>query len=92
MTELAIAEKQASGVQNVDLGSSSTSEKDVPAYGSHEDHIFNDRVTAQYRREVYESAKYEGRHRFDPTYTWTAEEEKRLVRKVNNNACFRSSV
>ena len=25
---------------------------------------------------------YEGRHRYDPTFTWTAEEERKLVRKV----------
>ena len=26
---------------------------------------------------------YEGRHRFDPAFTWQEEEEKKLVRKVS---------
>lgn len=26
---------------------------------------------------------YEGRHRFDPTATWTPEEEKRVIRKTD---------
>lgn len=49
---------------------------------SHE-HVFKDETTAKYWRKVYDEAKYEGRHRFDPNYTWTPEEEKKLVRKVN---------
>ena len=85
MAELAVAEKIVARSQNVDSGSSGTSKKDIPSHGSYDDHIFSDRVTAQYWREVYEKAKYEGRHRFDPTYTWTAE-EKKLVRKVNDSA------
>jgi hypothetical protein len=27
---------------------------------------------------------YEGRHRYDPTFRWQEEEEKKLVRKVGN--------
>jgi len=50
--------------------------------GSTDDHIFTDPVIADYWRKVYEKAKYENRHRFDPSYTWTAEEERKLVRKV----------
>ncbi|TGZ77285.1 MFS general substrate transporter [Ascodesmis nigricans] len=38
---------------------------------------------AEYWRGVYEKAKYEGRHRYDPSYKWTAAEEKRLVRKID---------
>lgn len=82
MAELAIGEKQVPVSQNVDSGSSNTSKKEKPVHGSYEDHVFSDRVTAQYWRDVYEEAKYEGRHRFDPNYTWTAEEERKLVRKV----------
>lgn len=88
MAELAVAEKQVIAVQNIGYVSSTTSKKDIPVYGSYDDHIFNDRVTAEYWREVYENAKYEGRHRFDPTYTWTAEEEKKLVRKVRVLGCL----
>lgn len=33
--------------------------------------------------KVYEPiAKYEGRHRYDPTAEWTEKEEKKLVRRV----------
>jgi hypothetical protein len=46
------------------------------------DHVFSDPKIADYWRAVYEKAQYEGRHRFDPSYTWTPEEEKRLRRKV----------
>jgi hypothetical protein len=27
---------------------------------------------------------YEGRHRYDPSFEWTAKEEKKLVRKVRH--------
>ncbi|KAL2684638.1 hypothetical protein Neosp_005717 [[Neocosmospora] mangrovei] len=46
------------------------------------EHVFSDPQVADRWRKVYENAKYENRHRFDPNYTWTAEEEKRLVRKL----------
>ena len=50
--------------------------------GSSENHVFSDPSTADYWRLKYEKAGYENRHRFDPSYQWTAEEEKKLVRKV----------
>ena len=35
--------------------------------------------------EIYKPIEnYEGRHRFDPTATWSDDEEKRLVRKVSS--------
>jgi sugar phosphate permease len=46
-------------------------------------HIFSDPRVAEYWRGVYEKARYEGRHRFDPAFTWTADEELRLRRKVD---------
>ncbi|KAK0387331.1 hypothetical protein NLU13_5644 [Sarocladium strictum] len=51
--------------------------------GSTDDHVFADPATAEYWRLKYEKAGYENRHRFDPELTWTAEEEKKLVRKVD---------
>jgi hypothetical protein len=51
-------------------------------YGSTEEHIFTDPQTVQYWSGIYEKAHYENRHQFDPNYKWTAEEEKKLVRKV----------
>lgn len=52
-------------------------------YGSSDEHIFKDPVVADLWRGVYENARYENRHRFDPDFQWTAEEEKRLVRKID---------
>lgn len=53
-------------------------------YGSYNNHIFSDPKVAEYWAHVYEKAQYEGRHRFDPTITWSAAEEKRLKRKVGD--------
>jgi hypothetical protein len=52
-------------------------------YGSSDEHVFSDPVTADYWRKVYEQASYENRHRFDPDFKWTAEEEKKLVRRID---------
>lgn len=48
-----------------------------------EQHIFSDPVVAERWRDIYKTANYENRHRFDPTFTWSAEEERRLVRKID---------
>jgi hypothetical protein len=52
--------------------------------GSVEPHVFSNTRRADHWRKVYEDATYEGRHRFDPAFTWTAEEEKVLRRKVGS--------
>ncbi|KAI1610260.1 major facilitator superfamily domain-containing protein [Exophiala viscosa] len=54
-----------------------------PSLGSTPQHPFSTPESAQYWSDVYETAKYEGRHRFDPTCRWSATEEKRLVRKLD---------
>jgi hypothetical protein len=64
---------------NVNSGSSAAS---TNSHGSTEEHVFSNPQTAEHWRGVYEAAHYEGRHRFDPSFTWTAAEEKKLVRKV----------
>lgn len=63
-------------------GSLRNGELVVGDLGSDGNHVFSDPKVAEYWRGVYEKAKYECRHRFDPTATWSAEEEKRLRRKV----------
>ncbi|KAH6681181.1 allantoate permease [Plectosphaerella plurivora] len=50
--------------------------------GSTPDHVFSDPSAADYWRKVYEQAGYENRHRFDPSFQWTADEEKKLIRKL----------
>lgn len=52
-------------------------------YGSNPNHVFADPKIAEYWRGVYEKARYEGRHRFDPDLTWTANEEIALKHKVD---------
>lgn len=54
-------------------------------YGSDSNHVFSDSGVADYWRKVYEDAQYEGRHRFDPEITWSADEEKKLKRKVRTS-------
>ncbi|KAI1213067.1 MFS general substrate transporter [Annulohypoxylon truncatum] len=83
-------EKSATTKETVN---SSRSSKEIPTpttttkaeveYGSTDDHVFSDPAVAEKWRQVYEKARYENRHRFDPEYKWTAEEEKRLVRKID---------
>jgi hypothetical protein len=76
-----VDQKQTSVSQNAGSDSSQLSRPERPSYGSYEDHAFSNRAIAQHWREVYDKAEYEGRHRFDPDYTWTAEEERKVVRK-----------
>lgn len=52
------------------------------ALGSTGEHVFSDPAVAAYWRGVYENARYESRHRFDPEMTWSAPSERLLKRKV----------
>ncbi|KAL4735859.1 major facilitator superfamily domain-containing protein [Aspergillus similis] len=49
---------------------------------------FADSEVAERYAALYEKAKYECRHVFDPTMTWTREEERRLVRKIDAKVCL----
>lgn len=53
-----------------------------PYTGSTQQHAFSHPSDAKYWTNVYEEAKYEGRHRFDPSFQWDSSEEKKLIRKV----------
>lgn len=76
-----------------DLKYDSSTSEDTPSlrsedlvvgdYGSDSNHVFSDPKVADHWRGVYEKAQYEGLARFDPHITWSAEEEKRLRRKVS---------
>ncbi|KAM0298746.1 hypothetical protein HYE67_009597 [Fusarium culmorum] len=52
------------------------------------EHPFSDPEIADRWRKVYEKAEYENRHRFDPSFTWTDGEEKKLVRKIDFRICL----
>lgn len=52
-------------------------------------HIFSDPEVAAYYVKLYEKSQYECRHVFDQTLTWTKEEEKLIVRKLDwRGGCF----
>jgi hypothetical protein len=64
-------------------GSSGDEERAANDFGGSGEHVFSDPKVAEYWRGVYETARYECRHRFDPSATWTPEEEKKLKRRVS---------
>ncbi len=49
---------------------------------------FLDPVVAAHWKEIYEEASYECRHVFDPTATWSEEEEKKIIRKLDWRVCL----
>ncbi|KAK2048059.1 major facilitator superfamily transporter [Colletotrichum somersetense] len=66
-----------------DTSTASLREQVAQKHGSTDEHVFSDPVAADYWRKVYEKAQYENRHRFDPSYQWSAEDERKLVRKID---------
>src|SRR5690606_5716464 len=84
----AAAEKKALAKEvNIPLSSSNSSAEEYDVedgeYRSQGRHIFSDEKIAAHWRGIYEEAKYEGRHRFDPEFKWTAEEEKKVLKKID---------
>lgn len=57
----------------------STQETDI----DYPTNIFSDPEVKAYYVGVYEKAQYECRHVFDAEFTWTEDEEKKLVRKLD---------
>lgn len=49
---------------------------------------FADPNVAAYYATVYERSQYECRHVFDPTLEWSAEEEKKIIRKLDWHVCL----
>lgn len=76
---MAASEDSSKAINKVDLRDNDSSDE---SGSSSIEHPFTDPEIADRWRKVYENAKYENRHRFDPNFTWTAQEEKKLVRKV----------
>lgn len=52
------------------------------------DNPFLDLEVAKYWADVYNKSKYEGRHAFEPTLTWTAAEEKKVIRRLDWHVCL----
>lgn len=53
-----------------------------------EQNPFLDPDVANHWTTVYEKSQYECRHVFDPTFNWTKEEERKLVRKLDWHVCL----
>lgn len=49
---------------------------------------FLDPDVSEHWTAVYEKADYECRHIFDPALTWTDEEEKKIVRRLDWHVCL----
>lgn len=49
---------------------------------------FEDPDVAERWIATYEESKYECRHVFDPTITWSEEEEKKVIRKLDFRVCL----
>jgi hypothetical protein len=52
------------------------------------DNPFLDPEVAKYWADVYNKSKYEGRHAFEPMLTWTAAEEKKVIRRLDWHVCL----
>lgn len=63
----------------------SDSDEDGEAYRKNP---FLDPDVAEHWAVTYEKSQYECRHVFDPTFTWTEEEEKKLVRRLDWHVCL----
>ncbi len=72
------------------IGSPRQSESDSPDENGydHRKNPFKEQTAAEHWRKVYEKSSYECRHVFDPSFTWSEEEEKRLVRKLDWRVCL----
>jgi len=67
------------------FGSTSESDEDGEAFRKNP---FLDPDVAEHWSTVYEKSQYECRAEFDPTFTWTEEEEKKLVRRLDWRVCL----
>jgi hypothetical protein len=53
-----------------------------------EQNPFLDPDVATHWTTVYEKSQYECRHVFDPAFTWSADEERKLVRRLDWHVCL----
>ncbi|RFU34241.1 hypothetical protein B7463_g2082, partial [Scytalidium lignicola] len=62
-------------VMAIELGGRNSANLKQPDLGSTKEHM----LTSEYWVGVYETARYESRHRFDPSLQWTPSEEAKLL-------------
>ncbi|OKL61498.1 hypothetical protein UA08_03330 [Talaromyces atroroseus] len=72
----------------VAISSNESAEYDDDDDNSNKGNPFLDPDVAEYWRFTYEKSQYECRHVFDPTLTWSEEEEKRIIRKLDWRVCL----
>jgi hypothetical protein len=84
--ETGAASKEAS-VGHLDASGSGSSDDDGESFQASKN-PFLDPDVAAYWRGVYDNASYECRHVFDPTFTWSEEEERKLVRRLDLRVCL----
>ncbi|CEP22079.1 unnamed protein product [Cyberlindnera jadinii] len=61
---------------------------DEESLSSSEYHIFKDAENVKFYTNIYEKAQYECRHLFDPIFTWTPEEERKVIWKCDWRVTF----
>jgi hypothetical protein len=71
-------------------GRQSSSYTDLPSTTAGKDgsRIGTLETVAERYRLIYEKAQYECRHVFEPTFAWTREEERAIVRKIDWHVCL----
>ncbi|TVY42563.1 putative transporter [Lachnellula subtilissima] len=72
---------------SVSNSSSTSIKEDIETSGGQTVHgsVFDDSKAAELYQPV---EKYEGRHRFDPSATWSEEEERKLIRSLDWRICL----
>lgn len=68
------AKKETFDIKTESIESDTASEKSY-------DHVFQDPEKLAYYKDLYEKTNYECKDYLDPDLTWTAEEERKIVRK-----------
>jgi hypothetical protein len=67
------------------VSAESVSDEDGVAFSKNP---FLDPDVAAHWTAVYEKSQYECRHVFDPNFTWTEEEERKIVRRLDWRVCL----
>lgn len=67
------------------VSATSDSDEDGSAFAKNP---FLDPDVADHWTRIYEKSQYECRHVFDPNFSWTEEEERRLVRRLDWRVCL----
>lgn len=88
--------KLEASASDSDVGVLSFDDQQLPpstghVLGSVEPHVFTNPYRAAHWKETYDAATYEGRHRFDPSWSWSPKEELRLKKKVRRRIAFMST-